>query len=161
MNIRKILPLFCIVFVCASAGAQEKPELFSRTEQTFKEKEPAWKIERLYPGSTSDPLTESIAFRAGRQQAAIDISVWRRLKDAEEIFVGAAIAFDSIRGKHVVKRSIPNLGDENYMWTNPGSDAWPMIHFRQGNVYVTVYSPSVLIAKRFAHYVLEQINKTP
>ncbi len=161
MKVRNVLPLFLVIFLPAYSAAQEKPELFSRIEQTFKEKEPAWKIESLLPGQTFDPLHESITFRAGKQQAAIEISIWKRLKDAQEVFAGGVMAFDNIRGKHVIKRHIPNLGDENYMWTNPGSDAWPMIHIRSGSVYVTVFARSISIAKRFARRVIEQVTTAP
>ena len=161
MKVRSIFPLFLIIFLAGYAAAQEKPELFSKIEQTFKEKEPAWKIESVLQGQTFDPLHESITFRAGKQQAAIEISIWKRLKDAQEVFAGGVMAFDNIRGKQVIKRHIPNLGDENWMWTNPGSDAWPMIYIRSGSVYVTVYAPSVPIAKRFAQRVIERVTMAP
>jgi hypothetical protein len=137
--------------------AQEKQELFSKIEQIFQKKEPTWKVERIYPGNTSDPITESIVFRSRIGQAAVDISIWRREEDAHDVFTGQSLAFDNIRGKRVLKSSLPKLGDENHIWTNPGSRAWPTIKFRKGNILVTVFAPSVAIAKRFAHHVYNQL----
>jgi hypothetical protein len=57
----------------------------------------------------------------------------------------------------MVKASVPKLGDESYLWTNPGSTAWPLLTFRKGRVNVTIFAPSVEVAKRFAHHVLEQM----
>ena len=130
-----------------------------KIEQEIKEKEPGWKIDRILDGQTSDPLHESIVFRAGKQQAEIEISIWKRLEDAQGAFEGEVAAFDNIRGKKAVKKSLPNLGEENYMWTNPGSDAWPMIYFRKGNIYASVFAPSVAIARRFAQHLFGQIPK--
>ena len=53
------------------------------------------------------------------------------------------------------------MGDENYIWLNRGSNAWPTIRFRRGRVEVSVYAPSVVAAKRFAGYVLEKLPPLP
>jgi hypothetical protein len=57
-----------------------------------------------------------------------------------------------------MKRSLPKVGDENYMWTNPHSTVWPTIKFRKGRILVTVFAPTVAIAKRFAYHVLKEID---
>lgn len=157
MKLRTILLVPLISCFPSSIYAQEKPKLFSKIEQVFQKKEPAWKVERIYPSNTSDPITQSIVFRSRVGQASVDISIWRREKDAQDVFTADSLAFDNIRGKKVVKRSLPKLGDENHIWMNPGSTAWPTIKFRKGNMNVTVFAPSVAIAKRFAQYVFEQV----
>jgi hypothetical protein len=63
-----------------------------------------------------------------------------------------------MRGKRMVKASVPKLGDESYLWTNPGSTAWPLLTFRKGRVNVTVFAPSVKVARRFARHVLDQMR---
>jgi hypothetical protein len=158
MKLRAILLVPLIFCFPISIYAQEKPELFSKVEQVFQKKEPSWKVERIYPSNTSDPITQSIVFRSRIGQASVGISIWRREKDAQDVFTAESLAFDNIRGKRVVKRSLPELGDENHIWTKPGSTAWPTIKFRKGNIIVDVFAPSVAIAKRFAQYVFEQVD---
>jgi hypothetical protein len=80
-------------------------------------------------------------------------------KDAHEMFSGQVIAMDNTRGTKALKRDLTNLGDENYVWTNPHGETWPTIDFRKGNVFVSVFAPTVPVAERFAHFVLDQISQ--
>lgn len=154
MKLKIFLSLALIVCCSFNALAQEKPKLFSNIERVFREREPAWKVERIYPGNT----TEGIVFRSGKNQATVEIAIWKSEHDAQDVFAGESLAFDNAGGKKKVKNILPMLGDENHMWTNRGSTAWPVIMFRKKNVNVTVFAPSVTIGKRFAQYVLEQIE---
>lgn len=151
---------FLLLIICLSNNllAQEKPELFSKIERVFQQREPAWKVERSYPGSTSDPLTQSIVFRSGKNQASITVNIWTREKDAQNVFTAESTAFDNTMGKRMVRGSLPNLGDENHIWTHHGSAAWPTVKFRKGNINVTVFAPSVAIAKRFSQHIFEQMD---
>ena len=112
MKQKVVLTLGLFVCLWGQCLAQEKPRLFSRIELTFKLKEPAWKIKSVLGGQTVDPLNESIVLRADKQDAAIDVSVWKRAQDAEGAFAGVVVAFDNTRGKGAIKTSLPNLGDE-------------------------------------------------
>jgi hypothetical protein len=152
-----IISLLLVCFACTSQ-AQEVPELFSKVEKVFKEKEPAWEVERVNKGEAQDPLRQSTTFRSDEGQANVDVSIWAKEKDARDVFAAEALAFDNRRGKRMSKTAVPKLGDESYLWTMPGSTAWPMLSFRKGKVNVTVFAPSVEIAKRFARHVLEQIS---
>ena len=138
-----------------AALAQQKPELLSKVEAAFKQHEPAWKIENINVQAAGH---WSFTFRNGNRQAAVDLMIWNSPQQAHEIFDGQLIAFENQRG-HAVKRTVANLGDENYMWTNRGSEAWPTIMFRKGSVFVDVFAPSVPIARRFAQHVIEQIKQ--
>lgn len=111
----------------------------------------------MYVKNASDPFHQSIVFRSGKNQAAVDVSIWRREKDAQDVFAGESIAFSNTMGKRMVKSKLANLGDESHIWTNRGSTAWPTINFRKGNVNVTVFAPSVVVAKRFARHIFEQL----
>jgi hypothetical protein len=142
---------------CSStAFAQQKSELFSKVEAAFKQHEPAWKIESVL---NQVPGHESITFRNGNRQAAVELGIWNSPQQAREIFDGQVIALDNTWGKRGGKATIANLGDENYMWVNRVSQTWPMIIFRKGSVFVTVFAPSVPIAKRFAQQVIAQIKE--
>lgn len=161
MNVILCLLFLCILLPAGSAFAQytpPKPVLFVKVERVFQEKEPAWKLEDIKPGTSSDPLSESIVYRSRKGQAAISVSIWRREQDAQESFAGVAIADTNMRGKSSVRRTLPNLGDENYMWRMPRSTAWPTIKFRKGNIEVSVFAPNIAIATTFARHVLDQIQ---
>ncbi len=154
---RKNAAVFFLLTVClaGAAAAQEAPELFSKIERVFKEKEPAWKVERVYKGDGDG--RRSITFRSGEGQAHVDVIVWGKEKDARDVFAAEAVAFDNTGGKRMVKAAVPKLGDESYIWTHAGSKAWPTLVFRKGKVSVRVFAPSVAVAKRFARHVQAQM----
>ena len=157
MKLRVIIFFLLIICFSNSLHAQEKPELFSKIERVFQEKEPSWKVERTHPNTTSDPIRQSLVFRSGKTQASVDVTIWKREKDARDVFTAESLAFDNTAGKRMVKGKLPKLGDENYIWTNRGSVAWPMLKFRKGNINVTIFAPSVAVARRFARHVSEQM----
>jgi hypothetical protein len=154
-----ILNILLLIGGALTQYAPSKPELFVKIERMFQEREPAWKLEKITPGQTTDPLLETIVYRSKQGQAAISISIWRREQDARESFAGIAIANDNIRGKNAVKRTLPKLGDENYMWTLRRSSKWPTIRLRKGRTEVQVFAPNVVIAERFARNVVAQVEE--
>ena len=154
------LILSVLVWAGSSAVAQ-KADLFSRIEQTFRTNEPAWKLEKVLRGPSENPATMSIALRQGSKQASVDVWIWKTPKDAHEMFSGQVMAMDNTRGTKNMKRDLTNLGDENYMWANAHGEAWPTINFRKRSVFVSVFAPTIPLAERFAHYVLEQVSPTP
>ncbi|HEX8175641.1 MAG TPA: hypothetical protein VF543_11035 [Pyrinomonadaceae bacterium] len=158
MRVKQIGLLLIILCLSSNVLAQDKPQFITKVEQVFREKEPAWKVQRINVINTNDPFQQSITFHLGKNQALVDISIWKREKDARDVFEGESIAFDNIMGKRKIKGSLPNLGDENYIWTNRGSTAWPTIKFRKGKINVTVFAPSVAIAKRFAQHIFGQMT---
>jgi hypothetical protein len=157
--VRQKTAVFFLLILCfANASpAQERTELFSKIDKVFKEKEPKWEVERVNKGDTTDPVRQSITFRSDEGQANVDVSIWEKEKDARDVFAAAALSYDNRMGKRMVRAAVPKLGDESYIWTHPGSTAWPMLTFRKGKVNVTVFAPSVAVAKRFAQHVLEQM----
>lgn len=150
----RVVTLLIVALASQAVIAQEKLTLFSKVETAFKEREPAWKIERI---NQQTSYTESITFRNGNRQASIELANYDSADHAHETFGGIVNAFENSRGKHA-KVTLANFGDENYMFTNRGN-AWPTIFMRKGSVVATVFAPSVAIAKRFAQHVLEQFDK--
>ncbi|HEY0083978.1 MAG TPA: hypothetical protein VGB61_14460 [Pyrinomonadaceae bacterium] len=140
-----------------SFAQQSQPQLFTDIERVLREKEPRWKTERVSVGTETDPLRLDIVLRAGQQQAAIAINLWTTEKDAHDVFAAHAAAMSNTR-KGSRRSRLPNLGVENYIWTNPGGAAWPIIHFRQSRAHVTVFAPSITVAERFARHVLSQVT---
>ena len=157
---KKKLCMALLLAICVSGKlkALDKPELFVRIEKVFREQEPRWKVESITVVSETDPYHQTIVVRDGKLQAAIDVSIWKRVKDAQDVFAGESIAFDNIRGGKASKSRIPNLGDENHLWTNRHSTAWPTIKFRKGNINVVVFAPTLATARRFAQRVMAQID---
>jgi len=134
---------------------QSQPQLFTDIERVLREREPRWKTERV--SVRTDPPGLDIVLRAGKQQAAIGIKLWTSEKDAQDVFAAYAATMSNTR-KGSRRSRLPNLGVENYIWTNPGSAAWPTIHFRRSRVNVTVFAPSITVAERFARHVLAQVT---
>lgn len=159
IGVTKVGLILSVLVLAGSPSAAQKRDIFANIEQTFRTKEPTWRLERVLPGKTQNPATESITLRQGTRQALIEVWIWVTAQDAHEMFAGQVIAMDNTRGTKANKRNLTNLGDENYMWTNPHSEAWPTVHFRQGNVFVSVFAPTVPVAERFAHYVLAQVSQ--
>jgi hypothetical protein len=99
MKLKAIVFFPLIICFSSSLLAQEKPVLFSRIERVFQEKEPTWKVERIYTSDTSDPLEQGIVFRSGEDQASVEVSIWKREKDAQDVFAGHSLGFDKTMGK--------------------------------------------------------------
>jgi hypothetical protein len=155
---QKVAAIFLLFACCTGSSlAQGGPGLFAKIDKVFKEKEPAWEVERVNKGDAADPVRRSVTFRSEAGRANVDVSIWAKEKDAREVFAADALAIGNTRGKRMVKAAVPKLGDESNLWTNPGSTAWPLLTFRKGRVNVTVFAPSVDVAKRFAQHVLEQL----
>jgi len=158
MTRNKAFLVFLLLLISAGTSwAQEKPDLFERIQRVFQEQEPSWKIDQVYPTSTTDPLTLDVALRRGKQRrASVNIAVWRRKKDAQGAFEGICIALDNSRRK-ALKSSVPHLGDENHMWVDQRNRRWPLIQFIKGSTIVGVFAPTVPIALRFARHVLKEL----
>lgn len=158
MKRRTFLLLLSLTCLPQFLPAQEPPELFHGIERAFREQEPAWKVEQSRPAETSDPRGGSITLRSGKGQASVDVRVWRREQDAREVFEAESRAFGNTAGRRMLKGAVPGLGDESHVWTHRGSEAWPMLRFRKGNVNVQVFAPTAATAKRFARRVLAQVE---
>jgi hypothetical protein len=160
--------LLLLLCHAGSIDAQERPELFSKVERVFREKEPAWKVDELIPGDTSDPVKQRLNFSSGRGRASVNISIWMREKDARDVFAAESFASDNSAafvsealGRKIeddaIKSSLPELGDENHMRSYRSYPRRVIIQFRKGNVIVRVDSSTERVAKRFARHVFEQI----
>lgn len=159
MNLKAYVLLLGILFPSINALGQDKPQLVVEIERVFREQEPRWKIERItipIPNQF-DPFSEDIVLKSGKAQALVSISIWKRVKDAHEVFEARAIAIDNTMGAKMHKTKLSNLGDESYMWVVSKSTAWPTLHFRKGTVNINVFAPSVATAKSFAKLIAEHI----
>ncbi len=136
--------------------AQDKPALVTQIEKVFTEKEPGWRIDR--ENVQLNPPVIHLKSRQG--DALVYIWVMESAKTAKEVFEGNTIAFGNTMGARGKKIKLPNLGDENYMFTSFAVSGTTSIHFRQDNVYIQVIAPLQVTAKRFAQRVMDQIIKS-
>jgi hypothetical protein len=137
-------------------SAQEKPALLGQIERAFKKKAQGWKVERIDAKNRSDPAAEDIFLRSGGKTAKIAISIWKRAKDAHDVF--EAFAGLGTRPEGVQRETIKDFGDENYTWTSPRSSGQRSLTFRRANILVIILAPSIVIAKQFARRILDEIE---
>ncbi len=157
LGMSKSVGAFLLVFLCLmTTAAQDNPSLFAKIEQVFQEKEPGWKVERKHIRNESDPLQQDIVFRGGKVQAALSVSVWKREKDARDVFEATTNVFSRTMGTRMLRGKLPDLGDENYVWTDPNKSGHTTIKFRKGVVLAQVFAPPS-VAKRFARHIIAQL----
>lgn len=80
---------FSLLLICFSTGnatAQEKPEFIAQIERIFREKEPGWKVEDKHVQNETGFFKQEMVFRSGKAQAVVSITLWRREKDAHDVF---------------------------------------------------------------------------
>src|SRR5262245_35459346 len=82
LKMKLIVAMFCLLISLTATAAQTAYNLFSRVDQVFEQTEPAWKVERVYPNNTSDPVEHNVVYRSKMGQASIGIRVLRREEDA-------------------------------------------------------------------------------
>ena len=157
---RRLRGLLCVLLLslCSAPGglAQEKPALLVHIERAFKKKPQGWKVERIDAKNSSDPAAEDIFLRSGGKAAKISISIWKRAKDAHDVF--EAFAGLGTRAQGVERETIKDFGDENYTWASPGSSGQKSLTLRRANILVIIHAPSLLIAKQFAGRILDEIE---
>lgn len=148
--------VFALVLLCSVNGfAQDKPSWITSVENTIKQKETDWKIERKIERIRDDNY--SFTLKSGNYTALIQITAYRIITNPEETFNGLVISFDNTMGKNQKKSKLENFGNEGFIWNNLNQDSWTTIKFRKKNIFVNVFAPSEKTARRFAQYVLEQM----
>ena len=154
----RVLVCALLLSLCSAPAvlAQEKPALLGQIERAFKTKPQGWKVERIDAKNPSDPAAEEIFLRSGWKTAKIAISIWKRTKDAHDVF--EAFAGLGTRPEGVERETIKGFGDEDYTWTSPRSSGQRSLTFRRANILVVIHAPSLVIAKQFARRILDEIE---
>lgn len=146
------LVLLCLS-PCVAATAQEKPELVTRLERVFAQKEPRWKLDRKHV-QTSPPV---LHLKSAQGDALIHVFIADSEGSAKDLFVGNTVAFGNTMGARGRRSKLPEFADENLMFTGFVVGGVTSIHFRRGTIYIQITAPSQTTAKRFARHVMEQI----
>jgi hypothetical protein len=148
---------FLVVFSPAVSNAQEKPALVVRVERALKRNQRIWKVERTDVSEVSSPPIYFIYLRSGGITWDIDLIIASTEEQARGNLEGFSLSLGQMKG--VRKRSLPKLGDENYLWT--GRIIQPTIMFRRGTLYVHIAAPTATIAERAARLILAQTLISP
>ncbi len=97
-------------------------------------------------------------WRSGKQSVGVLILVHASLESAIRTYKGLRFEFDAHGLKmDILQATVPNLGDENYLWKDENSKEITGIDFRKGKVFAHVSTRSLEIAKRFALDVADEI----
>lgn len=155
---RSVFVCALLLSLCSAPGvlAQKKPALLGQIERAFKKKPQGWTVERIDAKNSSDPGAEDIFLRSGGKDAKISISVWKRAKDAHDVFEAFAGLGTTPEG--VERETIKDLGDENYTWTPRRPSGQRSLTFRRANILVVIHAPSLVIARQFARRILDEIE---
>jgi hypothetical protein len=143
----------------SSLYAQDGLSLMEKLERVTKEKEPQWNLDRKLPGEKLVVLRWS----SNEARVFMSITVTDSPGKAREIYESSVGRLNEQLGTKGTKSTVPNLGEENQMWTGYNNDGSAAMQFRQGKVHVLLFAPSEDVAKRFARYVADLIpsSRTP
>jgi hypothetical protein len=145
-----------LLFISTAVQAQESASLFTRLEGAINKKELNWKLVRKQVRKNSNSVFYE--WRSGKQSVGILILVHASLESAIKTYNGLRFDFEAHGLKMVVlPTTVPNLGDENYLWEDDSNREITGIDFRKGKVFVHVSTRSMDIAKRFALNIANEI----
>jgi hypothetical protein len=150
------LLMFLISF-SPTSRAQDSTSLFTRVEASIGKKEQAWKLVRKQVRKNSNSVFYE--WRSGKQSVGVLIFVHASLAGAIRTYNGLRFDFEAHGLKMVIlQTTLPNLGDENYLWEDDNNREVTGIDFRKGKVFVHVSTRSMEIANRFALNIANEIS---
>ena len=138
--------------------AQDNSSLFARVERTLKDKESGWKLVNKRISKNNKYV--SYGWRSDKSFVSILISVHASADETTRTYKGLPFDFEVVGLKMKALATVPNLGDENYLWKDSNHKRIFGIDFRKGNVVVHVSAPSIEIAKQFALHIADAIPAT-
>lgn len=148
--------LMFLLSISTTGRAQESASLFTRLEGSIEKKELAWKLVRKQVRKNSNSVFYE--WRSGKQSVGVLILVHASLEGAIRTYKGLRFDFEAHGLKMVIlQATVPNLGDENYLWEDDNSKEITGIDFRKGKVFVHVSTRSMETAKRFALNIADEI----
>ena len=149
---------FLVVLAFSISGvAQAKPEWITNVENTIKTKEKRWKLSNILGSGTPDQYSESFRLTARGVTGSVSIQAYTILRNPIETFEGFVIVTDNTLGRRSRKVSLPNFGDEAFIWEPGGGASHTIVQFRKGKTFVNVYMPGKETALRIARHVLEHV----
>lgn len=150
---------FMLLFLIGNAAvfAQDEPRLFGRIESSIKENEPRWKLQRRQLTNGG----RATLYRWSSDSSAVHVFVFvlSSSEEATQEFksLPSVMEADGIKMR-VLDKTVPGLGDENYLWEGYYDKSAKGVDFRKARVIVHISATSSDIAKRFAEHIAEVIS---
>lgn len=151
-----VFSLGALLSLATATRAQTSADVFSHIAQAIKENEPAWKLIRKRTYKNSD----SVLFEWKSKKRTVGALIRFHASSAEAIrtYQGINLDFEA-HGLTMLKSrdSVPNLGDQSYVWEDSSNRNKRGVDFRKGKAFVHVSAQSIEIAQRFAAYIAAEI----
>lgn len=150
-----------VLLVTASAVGQDNPDSYTRIETLVAQKQPGWKLtkKRLYPKIEQGLFV----WENGKSVVAIHVFLCGSMDDASTrlktlplLYNGGGSDVPSLK-MTVLRATVPNLGDENYLWEASDKERVMGVDFRKGRVVVHTNASSIALAEQFALEIAEAI----
>lgn len=150
------LLVICFVIIPLAplkATTQTNPSTLSRIKLSTLKKQPNCHIGE----SKVNGRNVFIRWKCGKKYVLAYITVHPSVKEASDRFNALSSELDdSLEGKGA-KIKVPEIAEENFLWTGYYNIRGASLHFRKGNTHVIVSAPSVITIKDFAKIIAEQI----
>ena len=140
---------------------QGNVDSFTQIETSVAQKQSGWKLtkKRLYPNIEQGLFV----WENGKSVVSIHVFLCNspneastRLKTLPLLFNGGGSDVASLN-MTVLRASIPNLGDENFLWEASDRANVRGIDFRKGKVVIHTNASSIAVAEQFALQIAEAI----
>ena len=153
---KKCIALLALL-ICTSVTlvGQDPSSIIKDLEKLTGEKEPTWKLDRKLPADQIVVLRWS----SGEERIFLSIFLTGSSEDAKRAYAGSVRKMSDEAPSDVTRSSVPDLGDENELWsaTNAGRSA--RLLFRKGKTHVLLFAPTDDVAKRFGRYVADVLGQ--
>lgn len=152
----KKMKIVALLVVALSAQqkvlSQDNSALLAQIESSIVKTEPNWRLVRKSRTRKGDYV--GFDWKSGKSSVGIFVAFYRSTEEAADHFKNLPGFFeDGGLRMTILPTTIPNLGDENYMWKDCCDKRFTGVDFRKGKVVVHVNAPSIEIAQRFASHV--------
>jgi len=148
-----ILVAVFLLYPSVTLTGQDPLSLIEKLEKITKEREPDWTLDRKLP---TDQIVV-LRWSSGENRIFMSIFLTASSDRAKEALDRTVASMNEQTGAK--PKTIPDLGEENFMWPGDSAGSSARSAFRQGKIQVLLFAPTEDIAKRFGVYVLDTLPK--
>lgn len=148
-----ILVVVFLLFPSATLTGQDPLSLIEKLEKVTKDREPDWTLDRKLP------IEQVVVLRWSSGESRIFMSIFLTASSgkAKESLDTTVASMNEQTGTK--PQTIPDLGEESFLWPGDNAGRSARLAFRQGKVQVLLFAPTEDVAKRFGGYVLATLPK--
>ena len=140
---------------------QDNSDLFNGIEKLVSKKQPDWNLvkKRIYV-KIGQAIYE---WKKGKSSVVVHIFIYDSPEEATTRFKAMPLLYQGsgldVRGidMALLRATVPNLGDENYLWEATDQEGTRGVDFRKGKVVVHTSASSIAVAEQFALQIAEAI----